>query len=147
MLFKTAIVAEDGLSLSAAVKLVCVRERRALLLRQGDGRWDLPGGHLEDGEGLHAALAREVHEELGLDAAALLSSVRLVGEWLYARPQRRARLVTFFRLGTDAPFDLEDLRLSDEHSDAAWVGLDALDGLDLPEGYRDAVRAVLSVVD
>jgi len=140
MLLKLAMLAEEGLALAAAVKLVCPRERRALLLRQADGRWDLPGGRLELNEGLEEALAREVREELGLP----LPDVCLMGEWLYVRPHRQARLISFYRLLGEAPFDLEDLRLSDEHRDAAWVGLDALDGLDMPEGYRDAVRSVLS---
>ncbi|HEY4547280.1 MAG TPA: NUDIX hydrolase [Pedomonas sp.] len=143
MLLKSAMVAEEGLALSAAVKLVCPRERRALLLRQADGRWDLPGGHLEEGEGLEDALAREVREELGLP----LPSVRLLGEWLYVRPQRRARLVTFYALMNEAAFDLPDLCLSDEHCEAAWIGIGEVDRLDMPQGYRDAVRTVLSAVD
>ena len=32
--------------------------------------WDLPGGHVEPGELPGAALARELHEELGIDVAA-----------------------------------------------------------------------------
>ncbi len=31
--------------------------------------WDLPGGHVEPGELPGAALARELHEELGIDVA------------------------------------------------------------------------------
>jgi len=33
----------------------------------GAGTWALPGGHLEHGEGLAAALCREAEEELGAD--------------------------------------------------------------------------------
>ena len=32
--------------------------------------WDLPGGHVEPGELPGAALARELHEELGIDVVA-----------------------------------------------------------------------------
>jgi 8-oxo-dGTP diphosphatase len=39
--------------------------RRSLDSHQG-GLWEFPGGKLEPGESLHAALMRELHEELGI---------------------------------------------------------------------------------
>ena len=81
-----------------------VREGQVLLVHRNPNRraypgvWDLPGGHIETGETELAALAREMHEELGvqiatssavhlcrLDAGCGEESVRLsawlVGEW------------------------------------------------------------------
>jgi mutator protein MutT len=86
------------------VTAALVREGRALLVHRGPDRraypdvWDLPGGHIEPGETELAALAREIHEELGvqiatsstihlcrLDAGSGEDSLRLsawlVGEW------------------------------------------------------------------
>ncbi|MGK2286215.1 NUDIX domain-containing protein [Pedomonas sp. V897] len=132
--------AEDGQALAASVKLVCPRAGRALVLRQADGRWDLPGGHLEAGETTRDALAREVREELGLS----LPEIAPMGEWLYLRPHKPPRLIVFYRLAQDAPFDLAHISLSDEHSGAIWAAADDLDGLDMPAGFRDAIRSVLS---
>lgn len=52
--------------------LVTDGEGRLLLLQHGGtGRWTLPGGGLEPGEGLEACARRELHEETGLSAAHL----------------------------------------------------------------------------
>ena len=77
-----------------------VREGQVLLVHRGPNRraypgvWDLPGGHVEAGETELTALAREMHEELGvriatdsairlcrLDIGRVGESVRL-GAWL-----------------------------------------------------------------
>lgn len=50
------------------------RDGRGLLLHRAPTRrwypdcWDLPGGHVEHGETAHAALQRELLEELGITA-------------------------------------------------------------------------------
>lgn len=86
------------------VTAALVREGRVLLVHRSPNRsvypdvWDLPGGHIEAGETELVALAREIHEELGvrmttgsaihlcrLEIGRAEESVRfsawIVGEW------------------------------------------------------------------
>ena len=64
-------------------------EGRILLIRRGsdpyEGYWALPGGFVEVGETLEAAVAREAEEETGLE----VEIVRLVG--VYSDPDRDPR--------------------------------------------------------
>lgn len=46
--------------------LIKDEDGRILLIREDDGRWELPGGGLEHGEDPRTGLAREVEEEIGL---------------------------------------------------------------------------------
>jgi 8-oxo-dGTP diphosphatase len=60
---------------------------RLLLIRRGDsGQWALPGGTLEWGEQLRAAITREVWEETG---ARVLSLGEVLG--VYSAPERDPR--------------------------------------------------------
>jgi ADP-ribose pyrophosphatase YjhB (NUDIX family) len=45
--------------------LIKDKEGRILLIREKDGRWELPGGGLEHGEDPTIGLSREVEEEIG----------------------------------------------------------------------------------
>jgi len=68
-----------------AVGGVILDDDRVLLVQRGQeplkGEWSLPGGAVEVGETLEAALAREVHEETSLDVVVgevvdVLDSIR-----------------------------------------------------------------------
>lgn len=67
-------IAPDGVRKVTEVAVgVLMRPDGSFLLAQRpagkpyEGYWEFPGGKLEPGESVEAALARELHEELGLD--------------------------------------------------------------------------------
>jgi ADP-ribose pyrophosphatase YjhB (NUDIX family) len=67
---------------------VCIEDGRLLVLHQdtdGPRRWSLPGGTVEDGETLSAALIREMQEETGAEVEA--------GRLLYLCDNVAARVV------------------------------------------------------
>ncbi|MGH9039001.1 MAG: NUDIX hydrolase [Acidimicrobiia bacterium] len=126
----------DG-SVEVAVGAVVRRGDEILLVQRGRGagvgRWSLPGGRVEFGETLTAAVAREVAEETGIDVE--------VGEFLG----------WVERMGTE-PFDYHyvildfaatprrpeaDVRAGDDAADAAWVPCAKLGDVGLVAGLYE----------
>jgi len=121
------------------VGAVVVREGRVLLIRRGKeplrGRWLVPGGTLEWGETLAAAVAREVLEETGVtveprELLAVIDHIDRAGgmaghhfvivdylcDWVAGEP----------RAGSDAEA-------------AAWVAVPELSSYDVPQEALDVV--------
>jgi len=118
-----------------------VREGRVLLGHRSrlkhafPGVWDLPGGVVEPGETEAAALARELHEELGvsIDPASASHLCRVV-----VRPGREPVTLSAWLVGA---WDGTPVNAApEEHDEIAWCAL-----ADLPPLAHPHVRA--AVVD
>jgi 8-oxo-dGTP pyrophosphatase MutT (NUDIX family) len=82
----------------------------------GEQRWGLPGGALEPGETIHAALARECGEELG----CAVEIGPLTGVYYHSAYRSQAFIFRCHLADTDTT------RLSDEHSAWRFTPLDEL---------------------
>lgn len=60
---------EDARQTVGVAGVVRAADGRVLLIRTESAGWELPGGRVEIGEDLHAALRREIREETGCDTA------------------------------------------------------------------------------
>ncbi|WP_374566953.1 NUDIX domain-containing protein [Ideonella sp.] len=74
------------------------REGRFLLTSRPEGKvyagyWEFPGGKLEQGESVHEALARELHEELGITIGDSHAWQELVMDYPHARVRLHFRKV------------------------------------------------------
>ncbi|MFF1960694.1 (deoxy)nucleoside triphosphate pyrophosphohydrolase [Streptomyces sp. NPDC058220] len=92
------------------------------------GRWELPGGKLEPGEGPEGALVRELREELGVETQPV---ERIPGEW----PLKPGFVLQVWtaRLLSGEPRPLED------HDELRWLGPDDIHTVDWLDQDRPAV--------
>lgn len=108
--------------------LVCQRPAHKLY----PGEWEFPGGKVEPGENVDAALRRELHEELGIGVQEARPLICLQ----YVYPELSVELDTWLVTGyTGTP-------RSTEHPAAAWVAPDALPRWQLLAADRPIVNAL-----
>jgi 8-oxo-dGTP pyrophosphatase MutT (NUDIX family) len=110
---------------------------RACLLRKNErDEWELIGGKLEAGEDPRACVAREWAEETGLAVCA----GRLLEVWIYHVAGDDVLIVAYQVSAERIP----DAVISPEGSELAWFGLDAVESLNMPDGYKAAIRRCAS---
>jgi 8-oxo-dGTP diphosphatase len=117
-------VAERHPVLNVAVAIIQRADGRVLLAQRPAGKpwegyWEFPGGKIETGEDARRALARELHEELGVETDRAYPWVTQE----YAYPEKRVRL-RFYRV-TDwhgQPHGREGQRMSWEDPAAIKIG-------------------------
>jgi mutator protein MutT len=119
---------------------------RVLLIRRGKeplyGRWVVPGGTVEPGEPLEAAVMRELREETGLE----VEPVELLT--VFDRIERDGEHLVYHFVIVDYLCRLlaGEARAASDALEVAWAAPDELDRYDLPakalEVVHDAFRKV-----
>ena len=128
-----------------AVSAVIFRDGKVLLVRRArdpsKGFYSLPGGRVEFGESLHAALTREVDEETGLKIDILgLAGWR---EVLPAASGGGHYLIMSFA----ARWRAREAVLNDEHDDFKWLAPTAFGDLKLTGGLLEVVEAARRLIE
>jgi 8-oxo-dGTP diphosphatase len=121
-----------------AVGALIIRDHQVLLIQRAhppmQGEWSLPGGHIEFGETIIAALKREVREETGLEV----------------EPRELACVLD--RIGTDHHYVLidylcditgGDLRTGSDALAVRWASRDDLAMLGVAEFTREVIQRFL----
>ena len=123
------------LAVSAAIfrdgKILLVRRARA----PAKGFYSLPGGRVEFGETLHAALHREVAEETGLT----IDIVELAG-WREVVPSATGG-GHYLIMSFAARWRSGEVILNEELDDHQWLAPDALGALKVTGGLGEVIEA------
>jgi 8-oxo-dGTP diphosphatase len=121
-----------------AVGGVAVHDGALLLVQRATepqaGRWTIPGGHVEPGEGLASAVERELREETGLEVrcGALLGWAERMG------PGYHFVILDFI---VAVPDGARSPRPGSDAAAVAWVPLAEVSGAALVEGLEEFLRA------
>jgi 8-oxo-dGTP diphosphatase len=122
-----------------AVSAAIFRDDKILLVRRARsparGFYSLPGGRVEFGETLHAALVREVGEETGL-------TVEIVGlaGWREVMPAN-AGGGHYFIMSFAARWSSGEVTLNEELDEFRWLAPDALGELKITGGLQEVIQS------
>lgn len=115
----------------------CLVLKRSLSSKANAGKWEFPGGKVDQGENFEKALVREVKEETGLT----ISLSRLIGAQEVELPERK-----IIYLILEGYFESGQVCLSDEHENFLWAKPHQIIKMDLVEQFKRFVEENISKI-
>ena len=104
------------------------------------GQWGLPGGGIEEGEKMEAALRRELREELGIEVTDIKPLFFSDGDHKKSFADGTQREIYMIFLIFSCRAASNDLQLSPEFSEYAWVSRDRLPSYSLNSATIETFR-------
>jgi len=126
---------------NVSCKVIITYDDKVLLLKKKGKWWDLPGGKLDEGEGLEQSAVREVKEETGLKVS--------VGDILSCRLQKRPDtnhwVFIFYHCKLkDKP---GKIKLSDEHVESGFYSSKEMKDMYLNDIQRIGLKEALKKIE
>jgi 8-oxo-dGTP diphosphatase len=128
-----------------AVSAAIFRDGNILLVRRArspaKGVYSLPGGRVEIGETLHAALHREVREE-----TALRIEIADLAAWREVLPTAKGG-GHYLIMSFAARWSVGEVVLNEELDDHQWLAPDALGEFKVTEGLLEVIQSARRILD
>jgi nucleoside triphosphatase len=105
-------------------------------------KWGLPGGGIEEGEVMEAALRRELREELGTEVSDIRPLFFTDGRYKKSFVDGTQRDVYMIFLIFSCRAKRNELELGPEFSEYAWVDKDAFTSYNLNSATRETFRQI-----
>lgn len=108
-------------------------EGKILILQRSRSKtWTLPGGRIDQSQNWQESLIEEVKSETGIN----ISNPRPIAVDILTDPYQ-IKYCVFFTAKTD---DLNDIKLSDEHSDLRWIDKNEIDQINFED---EKIRSII----
>tara|TARA_Y100001938_G_C7991932_1_gene379964 strand:- start:353 stop:811 length:459 start_codon:yes stop_codon:yes gene_type:complete len=105
-------------------KILILKRAANLISDASPWEWDLPGGHVQEGEADRDALAREIREETGFDPLH-------IPNWFLLDNSTRFFIIQDWG---------GSFQLSDEHSDYEWIYPSEVTNYNIGKMYTNAIN-------
>jgi ADP-ribose pyrophosphatase YjhB (NUDIX family) len=136
-----AKIGNDFLLMPTVAARIQDDDGRLLLVRHVEGRWQLPGGAIDPGEGPEEALRRECREEAGVEVS-IMRLLAVVGGPEHVVTYENGDEAGFITAVYEATLGGGEPRPSDDEIQAVgWFARAEIDTLEMSAATRATIRA------
>jgi len=116
---------------NVGLKAFIKKDEKLLVLKETEGKWELPGGR-----SLDKILLRETREELGEDFKLTVEHV--FHTWI--READKGVDFYLFLVGFKCEYMEGEITLSPEHEDFCWIDKEEIEQLEFVNTYQEAIE-------
>jgi len=110
---------------------IIVRKNKILIAKRKEGKWEFPGGKVEEGENIEECLKREIKEELDIEIKILKKFCIIKHEYNFGEIE----LHVFLAKCKEEP-------IAKEHDEIKWERIDRLNNYDFMEADKKVIELI-----